>query len=180
MILVVYAHPYPSRSRACRALVEAIREMPGVQVRSLYDRYPDFDVDAEAERAVLERAELLVLLHPIYWYTTPGLLKQWFDLVLVKGWAYGPGGTKLHGKHCLWVATSGGDPESYTPHGRHGHDFGAFAPVVEQTMKYCGLRWMRPLVVHGAHLIPDAELAEHARHLRARLERWTATRGDDA
>ena len=180
MILVVYAHPYPRRSRACKALVEAIADLPGVEVRSLYDRYADFDVDADAERAALEKAELVVLLHPIYWYTTPGLLKHWFDLVLTKGWAFGPGGTKLKGKHCLWVATSGGDAESYTPHGRHHHEFGEFAPVVEQTMKYCGARWMKPLVVHGAHLIADDELAGHARHLRSRLERWHATRSDDA
>lgn len=180
LIGVVYAHPYPRRSRACAALLAAIRELPQVEVRSLYDRYPDFDIDVAAERAALERAQLVVWLHPIYWYTTPALLKHWFDMVLVKGWAYGPGGTALAGKPCLWAVTAGGDDEAYTPAGRHGRGFEAFAPVVEQTARYCGMRWLDPLVVRGAHLIDEATLAAHAAHLRGRLERWIEGEARDA
>ena len=98
MILVILAHPYPRRSRACAALVEAIRDLPGLEVRSLYDLYPDFDVDRAAEQAALERARLVVWLHPLFWYTVPALMKHWLDEVLVRGFAYGPGGTALAGK----------------------------------------------------------------------------------
>ena len=76
-----------------RALVAALEGL-GVEVRSLYDRYPDFDIDAAAEQAALDARRLVVWLHPLYWYGVPALLKHWFDTVLVKGWAYGEGGAR--------------------------------------------------------------------------------------
>jgi glutathione-regulated potassium-efflux system ancillary protein KefF len=169
MIVVIYAHPYPSRSRANAALLRAISDLPGVRVRSLYELYPDFDIDADAERRALEGAALVVFMHPVYWYTTPGLLKHWFDQVLVRGWAYGEGASGLRGKDCLWVATTGGDEAAYSETGRHEHPFDTFTPVVEQTARYCGMRWLDPFILHGAHAIADEALAQAALRLRERL-----------
>ena len=168
MILVVHAHPYPRTSRAGAALLEAIRDVPTLEVRSLYDLYPDFDIDVRAEQAALERARLVALMHPLYWYSVPGLLKHWLDEVLVGGWAHGKGGTALRGKDCLWITTAG-DVESYTAEGRHHHRFEDFVPVVEQTARYCGMNWLKPFIVHGAHQIGDDELRAKARDLRAQL-----------
>ena len=172
LIVVVHAHPYPRSSRGCAALLEAIRTFSGLEVRSLYDLYPDFDVDRAAEQAALAPARLVVWLHPIYWYTTPALMKRWFEEVLVKGWAYGEGGTALKDKDCLWVVTTGGDDRAYTAEGRHAHGFEAFVPVVEQTARYCGMKWLEPFTVHGAHLVSDEELRAAGRRLRERLEDW--------
>lgn len=169
MIVVIHAHPYPSRSRACRVLLDSIRALPNLEVRSLYDLYPDFDIDIGAEQAALERAQLVVWLHPLYWYTVPGLMKHWMDEVLVGGWAHGQGGEALKGKDCLWVTTTG-DAESYQPEGGHAHPFEAFAPVVEQTARYCGMNWLPPMVVHGAHLASQASLLEAGDRLRWTLE----------
>jgi glutathione-regulated potassium-efflux system ancillary protein KefF len=174
VIVVIHAHPYPSRSRANAALLRAIADVPGLEVRSLYDLYPDFDIDVEAEQKALEPARLVVLMHPLYWYTAPGLLKHWFDQVLVRGWAYGKDARGLRGKDCLWAVTAGGDADAFEEGGRHGHPFEAFVPVVEQTARYCGMRWLEPFVVEGAHLISDEELAQAARGLRARLDAYRA------
>lgn len=170
MIVVFHAHPYPTRSRACRAMVESIRSLPGLEVRSLYDLYPDFDIDIDAEQAALVRATLVVWLHPLYWYSVPGLMKHWLDQVLVGGWAHGPGGHALRGKDCLWVATTAGDAAAFSSGGRHGHPFEDFVAPVEQTARYCGMNWLPPFIVHGAHEIPDAELFAAGERLRAMLE----------
>jgi glutathione-regulated potassium-efflux system ancillary protein KefF len=174
MIAVIYAHPYPHRSRACAALVEAIRDAPGLELRSIYDLYPDFDIDPAAEQAALERARLVVWLHPLYWYTVPALMKHWLEIVLARNWAYGKGGTALAGKDCLWVTTTGGDESAFSPAGRHHRAFGDFAPVVEETARYCAMNWLPPFAVHGAHEIPDEALREAGRSLRARIDAWTA------
>lgn len=175
VILVILAHPYPRRSRACAALVEAIRDLPEVEVRSLYDLYPDFDVDRAAEQAALGRARLVVWLHPLFWYTAPGLMKHWFDEVLVRGFAYGPGGDALAGKDVLWATTTGGDEWAFSEAGRHHRPFDAFVPVIEQTARFCGLNWLAPFVVHGAHEIPDEALRDAGRRLRERLVAWRAS-----
>jgi glutathione-regulated potassium-efflux system ancillary protein KefF len=169
VILLLHAHPYPSRSRAGKALLAAVRDLPGIEMRSLYDLYPGFDIDVEAEQAALARAEAVVWLHPVYWYSVPGLLKHWFDVVLTRGWAYGKGGTALAGKACLWAVTTGGDEAAYTDTGMHQKAFAEFHAPVEQTAKFCGMRWQEPFVLHGAHLIDEAALGSAAAAFRARL-----------
>lgn len=176
MILVVYAHPYPRHSRACAALLAAVQRVDGVEVRSLYDRYPDFDIDAEAERAALADASLVIWLHPFYWYHAPALLQLWLERVLVKGWAYGPGGAALAGKDCLWITTTGGNPATYAPDGAHGHLFEAFVPVMQQTARFCGMNWLAPFVVHGAHTVDDASLAAACEELRRRVAAHASAR----
>jgi glutathione-regulated potassium-efflux system ancillary protein KefF len=177
MVFLVFAHPYPDRSRANRRLLEAVEDLAGVEVRSLYDAYPSFDIDVPAEQASLAKADTVVWHHPTYWYTVPGLLKHWFDKVLLRGWAYGEGGTALRGKRCLWVTTTGGDDEAYRPEGMHGRPFEEYLPVVEQTAVFCGMRWEEPLIVKGAHRVTDAELDELARLYRRRLSALIAEGG---
>jgi glutathione-regulated potassium-efflux system ancillary protein KefF len=168
-VLVVYAHPYPDRSRCNRHLVAAVRGVEGVTVRSLYALYPDFAIDAEAEQSALTAASAVVWQHPLYWYTAPALLKLWFEKVLARGWAYGSG-RALAGKRCLWVTTTGADADSYTPEGVHGHALEAFLPVVQQTARFCGMSWEPPLVVHHAHHLSPEALDAAAADYRARVE----------
>jgi glutathione-regulated potassium-efflux system ancillary protein KefF len=151
-------------------MLQAVRDIPGLSVRSLYELYPDFGIDVEAEQEALLGANLVIWQHPMYWYTVPGLLKHWFDKVLARGWAYGEGGTALAGKRCLWATTTGGDERAFSAEGMHTRPFSSFVHVVEQTALFCGMRWEEPFVVHGAHRIPKDELDETARRYRRRIE----------
>jgi glutathione-regulated potassium-efflux system ancillary protein KefF len=169
MITVIFAHPYPDRSVANRRLIESIEGLDGVEVRSLYDRYPDFAIDADAERKALEAASTVVWQHPIQWYTVPALLKLWFERVLINGWAWGAGGEALRGKRCLWAVTTGGDEQDYSESGIHGCDFRAFEPVVRQTAEFCGMAWLEPFVVWGARQLDPEKLIAQGRRYRSRL-----------
>jgi glutathione-regulated potassium-efflux system ancillary protein KefF len=161
MIALIYAHPYPRRSRAGEALLASVRDLPFVDVRVIYELYPDFAIDVDAEQAALRAARAVVWQHPLYWYSVPPLLKLWFDKVLALGFAYGEGGTALRGKRCQWVVTTGGDVESYGPSGMHNDSFETFMPPIQQTARFCGMHFCPPLVLHGApraseHLLRDA------------------------
>ena len=180
-IVVVQAHPYPDHSRANRALGQAIEGLTNLDVRSLYDLYPDFSIDVEAEQRALEAAAVVVWQHPLYWYTAPALLKLWFEKVLTAGWAYGPGGVALRGKRCLWVVTTGGDELDYSTAGVHQHRFEAFVAVVRQTAQFCGLVWLDPLVVHGAPRLEAGALLSFGERYRAYLTQLGAEEaGGDA
>ncbi len=169
-ILVIHAHPYPRRSRAGRALIAAIEDLPGLTIRSLYDRYPDFSIDVPSEQAALRNADVIVWQCPLYWYGVPALLNHWFEKVLVQGFAYGPDGDALCGKPLQWITSTGTPLSAYCAKGIHHHPFEVFVPPIEQTARFCGMRWEPPLVVHGAHDISSEELAKHAREYRSRLE----------
>lgn len=177
MILLLLAHPHPRQSVAGRALIDAVRDLPGVTVHALYDAYPDFCIDVEAERRRLQGARLVVWQHPLYWYGVPALLKLWWEQVLVRGWAYGDGGNALSGKDCLWVTTTGALPDAYAGNGVHGHPFDAFVPPVRQTARFCGMNWLDPIVVHGAHRLQPESLRAVASQYRSRLEAYAGLHG---
>jgi glutathione-regulated potassium-efflux system ancillary protein KefF len=174
-VLLVFAHPYPDRSRANRKLLRAAEGLSGVTVRSLYDLYPNFDIDVGAEQNALTGAGAVVWQHPMYWYSVPSLLKHWFDKVLVRGFAYGTGGDALWGKRCLWVVTTGGDAGAFSENGMHARPFEEFSPVVEQTARFCGMSWEEPLVLHGAHKVKEEVLEAAALDYHTRLEQLVSS-----
>jgi glutathione-regulated potassium-efflux system ancillary protein KefF len=114
----------------------------------------------------------VVWLHPIYWYSVPAMLKHWFDVVHLRDWAYGEGGDKLRGKHCLWVTTSGGETSSFSETGVHQLPFAAFEAPLRQTALFCGMVWETPIVLHGAHVITEDEIGAAALAFRERLATW--------
>ena len=171
-IYVLAAHPDWNESRVNRQLLARACAVPGVRVRDLYGRYPDYDIDVATEQAAVESARLLVLLHPVQWYSMPPLMKLWLDEVLRYGWAYGQGGTALRGKDCWLVATTGGPEASYHPQGYNRYFFDAFLPPYEQTAALCGLRFLPPLVLHGAHRARPQEVQAHVQVFRQRLDSY--------
>jgi glutathione-regulated potassium-efflux system ancillary protein KefF len=169
-VLVLAAHPELRQSHVTAALMRAARSAgPEVAVRDLYALYPDYLIDVAAEREALAAAELVVWLHPIHWYSMPPLMKLWVDEVLGFGWAYGPGGHALRGKDLWLAASTGGTEAAYRPDGHNRYFFDAFLPPYEQTAALCGLRFLPPLVLHGAHRVTDAELQAHVQEFVQRL-----------
>ncbi len=171
-IYLLTAHPNWRESRVNRRLRDAVRSLAGVEVCDLYERYPDYHLDVDAEQARLAAAQLVVLMHPIQWYSMPPLQKLWLDDVLTYGWAYGDQGTALRGKDLWLVATTGGPEASYHPQSYNRYFFDAFLPPYEQTAALCGMRFLPPLVLHGAHSAPESEVAAHVDVVRERLTRY--------
>ena len=175
-VLVIAAHPQLEHSRVTHALMRALKQADParLQLRSLYALYPDYFIDVAAEQAALREARLVVWLHPVHWYSMPPLMKLWLDETLTFGWAYGPGGESLRGKDLWLVASTGGPEESYRPDGYNRYFFDAFLYPYEQTAALVGMRWLPPLVLHGAHRAGDEQLAAHAKVLAERLATWPA------
>jgi len=161
-ILLLYAHPGHRHSRGNRRLLEAARAVDNVQVHDLYESYPDFHIDVAHEQRLLEESSLIVFQFPVQWYSMPALLKEWVDTVLEHGWAYGRGGDALRSKDFWLVATTGGTQSSYAPDGYHHRPFSDFLPPIEQTVLFCGMRWLPPLILHGARRVDDDMLEQHA------------------
>jgi glutathione-regulated potassium-efflux system ancillary protein KefF len=170
-IVVLVAHPQQQHSRVNHALMRAASAAAParVEVRDLYALYPDYLIDVATEQALLADARLLVWQQPIHWYGMPPLLKLWLDEVFSFGWAYGSGGQALQGKDLWLVASTGGPADSYRPEGYNRYFFDAFLPPYEQTAALAGMRFLPPLLLHGAHRASEAELAEHAATYAQRL-----------
>lgn len=161
-VLVLFAHPTLERSRVNRCLIDAASGLSGVSVCDLYERYPDFDVDVAAEQERLSAHDVIVSQHPFFWYSGPALLKQWQDLVLEHGWAYGREGNALRGKLALNAVTTGGGEGAYQDDGFNHHRMAEFLLPFEQTAKLCGMRYLPPFIVHGTHTMTAQTIERHA------------------
>ena len=170
--LVVFADPSLHRSRISRRVADAAAGLPGVQVRDLYQLYPDLYIDVRRERALLLDAPLVVFVFQLAWYAMPALLKEWFDTVLKPEWARPDG--RLAGKGVFAAVACNSRLVDYGPGGAHGRPLDDFLVPLQQTALACGMRWLPPHVFYGADH-PDEHAAErHAGALRALL----ATAGD--
>ena len=171
-IYVIAAHPAWRESRVNRPMMEAARSVQRNNIRDLYSNYPDYAIDVAREQAALERARLVVLLHPIQWYSMPPLQKLWLDEVLTHGWAYGVETSALRGKDLWLVASTGGPADSYHPQGYNRYFFDAFLPPYEQTATLCGMRFLPPLILHGSHACSLEEVTGHVETFRERLQSY--------
>ena len=142
------------------ALAANADRLDGVTVHDLYEVYPTFAVDPAREQALLIAHDVIVLQHPFYWYSAPAILKEWQDLVLEHGWAYGEGGTQLRGKITLNAITTGGPEAAYRKGGYNRFTMRELLAPWDQTAHLCGMKFLAPFAVHAALKIAgDADLA---------------------
>ena len=114
-------------------MADAARNAEGVTFVDLYAEYPRFDIDVDQEQRRLEAADVVIFQHPLYWYSTPSILKEWQDLVLEHGFAYGPNGKALEGKLLFCAVTAGGSQDAYCAGGYNNFTLRELLRPVEQT-----------------------------------------------
>ncbi|WP_128543114.1 glutathione-regulated potassium-efflux system oxidoreductase KefF [Larkinella soli] len=168
-VLILFAHPALEKSKTNRYLMKACREMGAVTVNDLYEEYPDFDIDVDREQQLLLDHDYIIMHHPLYWYSSPALLKQWQDLVLEHGWAYGRQGKALTGKKMLNVVTAGGRQEAYQEEGYNRFTMRQFLAPFEQTARLCNMSYLPPFVVHGTHRLNEPDIQRYAQQYQSLL-----------
>lgn len=161
-VLILFAHPALEKSRVHKRLLAQIPAGTDVRLHDLYEHYPNFDIDIAYEQQLLLQHDVIVFQHPLYWYSSPAIIKQWQDLVLEHGWAYGSKGTALRGKKWLQVISSGGSSEAYKETGRNKFPLTQYLLPFRQTATLCGMEFLPPFVVQGTHRLNDADIELHA------------------
>ncbi len=169
-ILILFAHPRLENSRINARLIKAIPAQENITFRDLYEVYPDFNVDIEHEKSLVEKHDIIILHHPFYWYSAPPLLKQWIDMTLEYGWAYGTGGEALKDKIIFNVITAGGNEDAYTEQGYNKYSINQFMQPFEQTANLCLMNYLPPFTVMGTHTLSDKRLELAATNYRRLLE----------
>jgi len=159
-ILIIFGHPRFENSKVHSSLINAASTLENVTIQDLYELYPNFNINVAKQQQLLLENDVVILQHPVYWYSSPPIIKQWIDLVLTYGWAYGVGGNKLEGKIMCNVVSSGGSTTAYSKEGSHKHTLSEFFLPFEQTAKLCKLTYLPPFAVQGSHKLTETELNE--------------------
>lgn len=165
-VLILHAHPRASASVVQRAMLSAVSGLEGVSLVDLYADYPDFDIDVAREQHRLLSHDVIILQHPFYWYSSPAIIKEWQDLVLENGWAYGPGGTRLAGRFLMSAISTAGSDQAYHHEGRNRFEITELLAPFNQTAWLCSMAWLRPFVIYGGRRMSAPELSTAAEAYR--------------
>jgi len=119
------------------------------------------EADVAAEQARIERADALVLVYPVYWWSMPALLKGWIDRVFSNGWAYDEGPQaglkkKLGHLRVHLVGLAGAGAGTYA---RHGYSDAMKTQIEHGIFDYCGA------CVVTSELLFDSHADDAATHL---------------
>ncbi|WDY56046.1 NAD(P)H-dependent oxidoreductase [Pseudomonas sp. PSKL.D1] len=116
--------------------------------------------DVLLEQARIDRADALVLVYPIYWWSMPALLKGWVERVFSNGWAFDFDGQhtvkKLRGMKVHLVGIAGADTGTFE---RHGYAEAMRVQIEHGIFDYCGAD------VLSSTLLPDSEGPDAAQWL---------------
>jgi len=168
-ILILFAHPAFEKSRVNKILTGAVKDLEGVYFHDLYEAYPDFHIDVKHEQELLTQHDIIIFQHPFFWYSTPAILKEWQDLVLEHGWAYGSQGNALKGKLMMNMVTTGGPEIAYQSEGRNHYTVRQLLAPMEQTANLCKMIYLAPFIVHGTHGLQQEEVIRHKADYRELL-----------
>ncbi|ASS64995.1 MULTISPECIES: NAD(P)H-dependent oxidoreductase [unclassified Paenibacillus] len=149
--LVVVTHPGIDTSVVNRRWMEELRKYPDrYTVHELYKVYPDGVIQVDKEQELIEAHGHLVLQFPIYWFSSPPLLKKWLDEVLTYGWAYGSKGDKLRNRKTALAVTAGGNELDYSEEGKSRYGLDRILSPFDVTFRYCGADYRSFHVFYGA------------------------------
>jgi NAD(P)H dehydrogenase (quinone) len=148
-------------------LVYALEQRLGVKSQSLAP-----DIRQELDKLLW--ADLLILNFPIFWFSTPAILKGWIDRVLVSGICYGgkrfydQGG--LSGKKALVTVTLGGREHMFGDGAIHGPLEDMLRPILRGTLAYVGFDVLEPFVAWHVPYISDEARKDFLTSYQQRLE----------
>lgn len=165
-VLILLFHPLLHKSRVNQEMFRAVEDLEKVTIRKMYDLYPDFHIDVREEQRLLLKHDVIVWQHPFYWYSSPSLLKEWIDIVLEHGFAYGREGRALTGKKVMTAISSGGRREVYREGGLRRYSIRQLLAPFDQTANLCNMQYLPPFVVHGTHLLDENGVSEAGKEYR--------------
>ncbi|WP_282807655.1 NAD(P)H-dependent oxidoreductase [Hafnia alvei] len=154
-VLVLAAHRFPDQSRISHAAIDALKTQKNVTVNELMRHYPDYNIDVEREQKLLTEHDIVVMLFPFYWYSSPAILKEWQDAVLTYGFAYGSQGKALHGKSLMIATSTGGNAQAYTAEGYNRYPVESLLLPFNNMSHLVGMHWLDPYLIQGANDITD-------------------------
>ena len=168
--LIVLAHPDMSQSRLNKALIEAIKEEGNITIHDLYATYktPE-EIDVSKEQQLLLDHDRIVFQFPLYWFSTPGMLKYWQDMVLEYGFAYGSEGNALAGKAFKIATTAGAAQEAYESAGKMHVSMAEILKPLETTALFTQMKFTPSFILYGALEMTDDILSEKAQEYKTLL-----------
>lgn len=155
--LLILSHPDLAGSASQQYLKQSLPDTETITVHHLESQYPDGKIHREREQALLRQHDQIIFQFPLYWYSTPALLKKWQDEVLTENFAYGKRGTALQGKQFGLVIVVGNSEKAYQAGGTEGFSMSAITIPLQAMAKKVGMSYKTPFLVYQFQYLTETE-----------------------
>lgn len=145
--LVIVSHPDILESRSQQYFLSSIKDQDGVTIHHLENIYPDGNIDVVLEQNLLKQHDRILFQFPFYWYSSPALLKQWQDVVLEDGFAYGKRGNTLAGKEFGLILMIGVKESEYQAGGEELFSINELTKPYQALAHKTGMTYLKPLTI---------------------------------
>lgn len=159
-ILLLYAHSEAQESVANQRLLKMLTGLEHVTIQDLYAIYPDFFINIAREQQLLTQHDIIVFQHPLYTYSCPALLKEWFDRVLSR--AFVAEKCQLEGKYWRSVITTGEPEMAFRASGHNRYPISEIMRPFELTAQSCHMHWLEPMIIYHARRQSESIMQSYA------------------
>lgn len=146
-ILIIFSHTFWQDSKVNKALLESAKTFSNATIHNLSLVYQNNVIDVESEIALLKDSQKIIFQFPLFWFSTPSIMKEWQDRVLTNI-LYGTDSKLLHGKKFQIITTLGGAKDSYDGH--HGYSLDTILSPITSAFKYCGCEILHTFAIFSA------------------------------
>ena len=139
-VLVLVGHPDMEQSKANKAMVNAIKDIPGVRIMDVYAE----EFALENYRQAVKDASVLVMQFPFYWASAPSEMKRWQDEIFMHLME------EVAGKKMMVATTTGSEYDAYRSGGRNGYTMDELLRPYQLSANVAQMEWLTPFVLYQA------------------------------
>eukprot|EP01029_Cantina_marsupialis_P025777 TRINITY_DN6834_c0_g1_i1.p1 TRINITY_DN6834_c0_g1~~TRINITY_DN6834_c0_g1_i1.p1 ORF type:complete len:247 (-),score=67.80 TRINITY_DN6834_c0_g1_i1:10-750(-) len=135
--------------------------------------------DIAAEHKKIQESDFILFVFPIHWFSTPAILKGWFDRVLSNGVSYGgkfgmfeDGAYK--GKRAMITCTTGAPEMMYDSEKAMNGDIHTqvLYPINRGTLAFCGWTVLPPFVAYSPAHCEEEDRTKYLADFEKHLTNW--------
>lgn len=119
-----------------------------------------FSPDILSEQEKVEWCDLMIWQFPLYWFSTPAILKGWIDRVFSMGKFYDNG--KIYdngfsvGKKAILSVTTGGPQKKYVAD-KYGSISEILFPIHRGILEFLGFSVLQPEIIYSVEQLAESE-----------------------
>ncbi|BAK73545.1 MAG: NAD(P)H-dependent oxidoreductase [Arcobacter sp.] len=156
-VLVNLVHPNIKNSKVNKILAQTVANEENVTLNNLYEKYPDFKIDVEKEQKLLLENDIIIFQFPMYWLSSPALLKEWLDVTLTYNFAYGEN-YKLKGKILIIVVSTGASLKEFSSEGSNKFTVEEILNSFEAVASYINMIYQKPFITYETFVLDNEKL----------------------
>jgi glutathione-regulated potassium-efflux system ancillary protein KefG len=155
--LIIISHPEIEESSSQQYLLHSIPDDHSITIHHLESVYSQTPIDVSAEQKLLASHDRIIFQFPLYWYSSPAMLKEWQDEVLTDDFAHGKKGNQLKNKEFALILLVGAARTDYQAGGKELFSIDELTKPFQAMANKTGMTFLKTFAIHQFAYMTEEE-----------------------